>query len=459
MRYLLYNGKTVTGKGVKEEAVIIDSGRISGLVPGEEVTSEFLERYREYETMDLGGRLVFAGGIDAHVHFREPGMTAKADIASESRAAVAGGVTSFIDMPNTKPATVSAKALAEKLETAAGRSYANYGFHLGATDSNFPEIKEIIENGKDGISKNDFGGIKVFMGSSTGNMLVDDDSVLDAIFGITDKEILVHCEDEGTIKRNTADAERKYGNAIPFSMHSEIRSRKACILSSAKALELAMKHLSRLHLLHISTKEEVEMVRAARLADSKITAETSANYLWFCDEGYQRLGSRMKCNPSIKSAEDRKALRKALKEGLIDTVGSDHAPHLPEEKDREYLTAPSGMPSVQQTLQVLLRIAAEDDIPLERIASVFSEKAADMFGIRDRGYIRPGYAADLVIVDSLADVKISKNDIAYKCGWSPYEGETMKGRITDVFVNGERVVKDSVFAGGKPAGKRLVFEK
>lgn len=459
MKYLLYNGKTVTGEGVKEEAVAIDGGRIEKTVPASEITPGFLGSHGEYQAVDLGGKLVFAGGIDAHVHFREPGMTHKADISSESRAAVAGGVTSFIDMPNTVPATISAKALAGKLGMAAGRSYANYGFHLGATDENLPEIMEILRTGKDGISGKDFGGIKVFMGSSTGNMLVEDGAVLDSIFGIKEKEILVHCEDEKTIRANTAAAEKEYGNGIPFRMHSVIRSREACILSSARALELAGKHGTRLHLLHISTEEEIEMVRRARMSGCMVTAETSSNYLWFCDSGYGKLGSRMKCNPSVKTSGDRAALRKALKDGLIDTIGSDHAPHLPGEKERGYLTAPSGMPSVQQTLQVLLTVAAEDGIPLERIASVFSEKAAVLFGIRDRGFIRPGYAADLTIVDPDATVTIGREDILYKCGWSPYEGVSLRGKVTDVFVNGKHVVKDSAFSGEGPAGEKLIFEK
>lgn len=459
MGYLLYNGKLVTGEGIKEAAIFIDGEKISRIIPADKLEDGFPKNHTEYETIDLNGKLVFAGGIDAHVHFREPGLTHKADIGTESLAAVKGGITSFIDMPNTKPATVTASALAEKLSLAEGRAFANYGFHLGATNDNFQEIETILETGKDGISGKDFGGIKVFMGSSTGNMLVDDDETLRKIFRIKEKEILVHCEDEETVRENFRRAEEEFGDAIPFERHPAIRSRKACILSSIKALETAIELGTRLHLLHVSTREEAEMVRAAKLSSDNITAETSANYLWFTDQEYHRLGAMMKCNPAIKTPEDRQALRQALRDGVIDTAGSDHAPHLKEEKDRKYPVCPSGVPSIQQSLQVLLTVADEEDIPLSRIASAFSEKAADIFGIKDRGYLKEGYYADLAIVDMDAVQTVTSEGLAYKCGWSPYENEMLKGVVTDVFVNGQRVVKDSVQASMKPLGQRLVFEK
>lgn len=459
MGYLLYNGKLVTGEGIKEAAIFIDGEKISRIIPADKLEDGFPKNHTEYETIDLNGKLVFAGGIDAHVHFREPGLTHKADIGTESLAAVKGGITSFIDMPNTKPATVTASALAEKLSLAEGRAFANYGFHLGATNDNFQEIETILETGKDGISGKDFGGIKVFMGSSTGNMLVDDDETLRKIFRIKEKEILVHCEDEETVRENFRRAEEEFGDAIPFERHPAIRSRKACILSSIKALETAIELGTRLHLLHVSTREEAEMVRAAKLSSDNITAETSANYLWFTDQEYHRLGAMMKCNPAIKTPEDRQALRQALRDGVIDTAGSDHAPHLKEEKDRKYPVCPSGVPSIQQSLQVLLTVADEEDIPLSRIASAFSEKAADIFGIKDRGYLKEGYYADLAIVDMDAVQTVTSEGLAYKCGWSPYENEMLKGVVTDVFVNGQRVVEDSVQASMKPFGQRLVFEK
>lgn len=459
MGYLLYNGKLVTGEGIKEAAIFIDGEKISRIIPADKLEDGFLKNHTGYENIDLNGKLIFSGGIDAHVHFREPGLTHKADIGTESLAAVKGGITSFIDMPNTKPATVTASALAEKLALAEGRAFANYGFHLGATNDNFQEIETILETGKDGISRKDFGGIKVFMGSSTGNMLVDDDETLRKIFGIKEKEILVHCEDEETVRENFRRAEEEFGDAIPFERHPAIRSRKACILSSIKALETAIELGTRLHLLHVSTREEAEMVRAAKLSSGNITAETSANYLWFTDQEYHRLGAMMKCNPAIKTPEDRQALRQALRDGVIDTAGSDHAPHLKEEKDRKYPVCPSGVPSIQQSLQVLLTVADEEDIPLSRIALAFSEKAADIFGIKDRGYLKEGYYADLAIVDMDAVQTVTSEGLAYKCGWSPYENETLKGVVTDVFVNGQRVVEDSVQTSMKPFGQRLVFEK
>ena len=459
MGFLLFNGKLVTGEGVTEAAIFIDGEKIAKIVKADRLEKDFLSKYSSFQAIDLQGKFVFAGGIDAHVHFREPGMTSKADIGTESRAAVKGGVTSFIDMPNTKPAAVSARELADKLALAEGRAFANYGFHIGATNDNFSELEAILSGGKDGISGKDFGGIKVFMGSSTGNMLVDDENTLARIFGIKEKEILVHCEDEHTVRENLKKAEDEYGEDIPFAMHPQIRSRRACILSSIKALETAIKLDTRMHLLHVSTKEEAEMVRAAKLINKNITAETSANYLWFTDREYSRLNALMKCNPSIKSEEDRAALRTALKDGIIDTIGSDHAPHQLEEKKRKYLTCPSGMPSIQQSFQVLLTVAEEEDIPLPRIASAFSEKAAEMFGIRGRGYLKEGFYADLTIVDMNAWQTVSPESLEYKCGWSPYEGVKLKGAVTDVFVNGSHALKNSELMSDSPCGQKLVFDK
>lgn len=276
------------------------------------------------------------------------------------------------------------------------------------------------------------------MGSSTGNMLVDDNSSLENIFKIKGKPVLVHCEDEETIRTNMAKAIEEFGEDIPFSEHENIRSRKACIKSSIKALEMAMRHDTRLVLCHISTKEEIEMVRAAKLSNPDIVAETSCNYLWFSNEDYERLGSRIKCNPSIKTSEDRSALRMALADGLIDTIGSDHAPHLLKEKDQAYSKAPSGIPSIQQSLPILLTVAAQEDIPLTRIASVFSEKASDLYKL-DCGKIQKGYDADLVIFDYDKEFTINAKEQFSKCGWSPYEGETLKGVIETVIINGQIV--------------------
>lgn len=457
MNHILYNGKIVTGDGMINAAVIIEGERISKIVPEDRMPEDMGQEFPGYRLTDLQGKAVFAGGIDAHVHFREPGMTQKADMHSESMAALKGGVTSFIDMPNTNPPTVSAKALSDKLNAAENRSYANYGFHIAATNGNIDEIRTIIAEGKEGITKSDFGGIKVFMGSSTGNMLVDDPKTLQEIFEIKEKEILVHCEDEKTIRENLRQAENEYGEDIPFSMHSSIRSRRACILSSLKALETAMQSGTRLHLLHVSTMEETEMLRAAKISNHNITGETSANYLWFTDRDYDTLGSLIKCNPSIKTENDRKAIINALKNRTIDTIGSDHAPHLLSEKQRKYMSSPSGIPSIQQSLQVLVSVALEEDIPLSVIASVFSEKAAEIFGIKDRGKIKEGYFADLAIVDT--DAVQTIEDVAYKCGWCPYQGNALRGKITDVFINGRHVIENSVLTDNIPHGKKLVFNR
>lgn len=471
---LLHGATIVTGEGSRKGSVAVSGERISGVwypdengcvdfggrhIPYQTFPEEFRRAHEGAEVSFLEGKILMAGGIDAHVHFREPGMTAKADMETESLAALFGGVTSFIDMPNTNPPTVSAERLEEKIRMADGRSSANFGFHIGATNSNFQEIEKMLHApGEEHPGAEDFAGIKVFMGSSTGNMLVDSESVLSDIFREKGKEVLVHCEDEKTIRENLLKAGEEYGDRVPFRMHSFIRSRKACIKSSAKALEMAIQYGTRLHLLHISTAEEVEMVRAAKRLNSGITAETSVNYLWFCDSDYDTLGAGIKCNPSIKTADDRAALRTALKDGTIDTIGTDHAPHLPEEKARPYMTAPSGIPSIQQSLPVLMTIAGEEGIPLSRIASVFSEKAASMFGIKDRGAVKSGSYADLVIIDPEKEFTVRKEDLKYKCGWTPYEGAVLKGAVETVYVNGVKTVDNGVRCPGRPAGKKLIFK-
>ncbi len=443
-RRILHNATIVTSEKEGLGSIVIEGGKIAEVLWADADDYEFrtsglLEQGAE--TLNLEGKYVMAGGIDAHVHFREPGLTHKADMETESRAAAAGGVTSVFDMPNTNPPTTDAETLGSKIRMAEGRCMAKIGFHIGATNGNADEIYSLVMKGnaEAGIKPEDIAGIKVFMGSSTGNMLVNEDSSLDRLFSIKEKPVLVHCEDEETIKANLAAATAKYGDDIPFQEHENIRSRKACIKSSIKALEMAIKHGTRLVLCHISTKEEIEMVRAAKASNPGIIAETSCNYLWFSNEAYDRLGSRAKCNPSIKSAEDRKALREALANGMIDTIGSDHAPHLPAEKEQCYVKAPSGLPSIQQTLPVLLTIAEEEGIPLTRIASVFSEKAADVYGLR-RGRIREGYDADLVIFDKGKTFKVRNEDQLSKCGWTPYEGETLTGVIETVIIDGRTVM-------------------
>lgn len=448
---LLYKAIIVTSSREDTGALVIDGDRIRDviwreedgmcLVEGQRIPFDDLpEHLHECEVINLDGKHLMAGGIDAHVHFRDPGLTHKADMSTESEAAIAGGVTTVFDMPNTIPPTVNAEGLKMKLEIAAGKSKTNTGFHIGASNSNVSEICRLIENGDadTGISASDIQGVKVFMGSSTGNMLVDDKEALAELFRIRSKPVLVHCEDESIIKANLSDATEKYGEDIPFTEHRNIRSRRACIVSSIKALELAMKYGTRLVLCHISTKEELNMVAAAKAVNPSITAETSCNYLWFSDEDYDRLGSRIKCNPSIKTSDDRQALREGLKNGTIDTIGSDHAPHLLSEKESPYRRCPSGIPSIQQSLPVLLTIAKEESIPLTRIASVFSENASALYGL-DRGKIAARMKADLVVFDYDKVFTVKAEDQYSKCGWTPYEGERLNGYIETVFINGKPV--------------------
>lgn len=405
--------------------------------------SELLRNNPDAEVWELEGKWLMAGGIDPHVHFREPGLTHKADMHTESCAAAAGGVTTVFDMPNTNPPTVTPETLKAKIETSKGHSIINIGFHIGATNTNAEMISRLVKKGSpaDGIYPDDIAGIKVFMGSSTGNMLVDTEAALDTIFKLKDKPVLVHCEDEATIRENLSKATEEYGDEIPFKLHETIRSRQACIRSSIRALEKAIRYGTRLVICHISTKEEIQMVRAAKLSNPEIIAETSCNYLWFSNEDYKRLGSRVKCNPAVKTSDDRTALRSAIAEGLIDIIGSDHAPHLSEEKDASYIKAPSGLPSIQQSLSVLLTIADQEGIPLTRIASVFSENAADLYDLK-RGKIKPGYSADIVIFDKNKEYTVRNGDQYSKCGWTPYEGTILKGVIETVLVNGMTVIKD-----------------
>ena len=446
--YLLHKATIVTGEKEAVGSIIVHEGKIADIYYADSEDFDYKvfkagTAYPGIERVELEGKWLMAGGIDAHVHFREPGLTHKADIYTESRAAAAGGVTTVMDMPNTKPATISSETLMAKVGLAKDRSCINIGFHIGATNNNADEIIDMIE-GRTDLSPDVVKGVKVFMGSSTGNMLVDEGSALDRLFGIKSKPVLVHCEDEQTIRENLQKAIEKYGDDIPFSEHENIRSRRACIKSSIKALEKAIANGTRLVLCHISTKEEVEMARAAKCNNPGVVAETSCNYLWFSSEDYDRMGSRLKCNPAVKGPSDRAALREALANGGIDTIGSDHAPHLLSEKEGPYTQVPSGLPSIQQSLPVLVTIAEAEEIPLTRIAQVFSENASALYGL-NTGKIEKGYAADIVIFDRNKEFVVRNEDQYSKCGWSPYEGVTLKGEPELVMVNGRTIYKDRKF--------------
>jgi len=468
---LLHDAEIVTSGDTRHGSVAICNGTINDIIyPDKDGFADYAGHSAEYDELPslfqmehpggrvekMTGKCIMAGGIDAHVHFRDPGLTHKADFGSESKAALIGGVTSVIDMPNTVPPTTSIQALEEKLKSISGRSRTNFGLHIGATNSNAEELLAAVEADA-ARGKRNFAGIKVFMGSSTGDMLVDDRETLNRIFAIKSVPILVHCEDEATVKANLAAAKSRFGENIPFSEHPSVRSRRACILSTIKALELAIKYGTRLHLCHISTKEEVEMARAAKAINRNITVETSINYLWFCESDYKRLKSRIKCNPAIKSENDRAALVEGIRDGIIDTVGTDHAPHLLSEKGNNYCSAPSGIPSIQHCLPALLTVAEKESLPLHTVSAVFSSNAAKIFGISGHGKIEKGQSADLVVFDKNKEFSVRREDIAYKCGWSPYEGYCMKGRIESVYLAGKETVKAGKISDSNPAGEKLSF--
>ncbi len=400
--------------------------------------------------VEAGGLWLLPGMIDDQVHFREPGLTHKADIASESRAAVAGGITSFMEMPNTRPPAVTRDALEAKYARAAEVSAANYAFYFGATNDNLDEIRRL-----DPLSAP---GIKVFMGASTGNMLVDDPATLDGIFREARVPIITHCEDTPTIEANLAAAHARYGAAIPVEQHPLIRSREACIKSTRLAIALARRHDARLHVLHISTADELALFDPGPVAGKRITAETCVHYLHFCDADYARLGNRIKCNPAIKTAADRDAIARALAEGRIDVLATDHAPHLAAEKALDYDHAPSGLPLVQYALQCALERVFEGKLTLERVVEAVSHAPATLFNVRERGYLREGYAADLVLVDPNRTHTVTVAEVLSKCAWSPFEGETFRSSVAATFVNG-RMAWDGQRVDAAIRGERLAFAR
>lgn len=405
----------------------------------------------EAETViDARGRYVIPGMIDDQVHFREPGLTHKGTIASESLAAVKGGITSFMEMPNTKPSAVTLPNLEEKYKLAQGVSHANYSFYLGATNDNIACIRA--------LNPADVCGIKVFMGSSTGNMLVDDAKTLEAIFRDAPCIIATHCEDTPTINTNELKAKARYGDAVPFNQHGIIRSREACYASSSLAVSLAKQFDANLHVLHLTTKEELDLFIAGNVDKKRITAEACVHHLWFTDADYDRLGALIKCNPAIKTADDRSALRQAIKDGRIDIIATDHAPHTWDEKQGTYFNAPSGLPLVQYALPALFDLVKQDVFSLTDVVTKTSHAVAQRYGMVDRGFIREGYWADLVLVDWHHEQTDTPNQLAYQCGWSPFNGHTFSSRIDATLVNGH-VVYNHGECLHKPAGMRLQFAK
>ncbi len=403
------------------------------------------------EIIDARGKYILPGIIDDQVHFREPGLTYKADIRTESRAAVAGGVTSFMEMPNTIPNTLTQELLEKKYEIASHTSLANYSFYMGVSNDN---LEEVLRTDTSKVC-----GIKIFMGSSTGNMLVDNPDTLEAIFSQSPALIATHCEDEGIIRTNTEIFREKYGEDMPIRYHPKIRSAEACFKSSSLAVELAKKNNTRLHILHISTAVELELFdNSITLNEKKITAEACIPHMWFCDKDYDKKGTLIKWNPAVKTVDDRESIVQAVLNGIIDVVATDHAPHTLEEKQSGYFKAPSGGPLIQHGLMAMLELYHKGKFSLEQITEKMSHNPAILFRIKDRGFIREGYFADLVLVDLDNPWEVNRSNILAKCGWSPFEGDIFHSQVTDTWVSGFRAFRTGKIKEGTP-GKRLIFNK
>jgi len=442
-RSLLKNARIANDGAVFEGDLLIEGDRIARV---DRDISDSAAR-----VFDLDGKWLLPGLIDDQVHFREPGLTHKADINSESRAALAGGITTFMEQPNTVPQTTTIEALEEKYERARRSSWANYAFFLGGTNDNLEELKR--------LELNQCAGIKLFLGSSTGNMLVDNPGIIEKIFSTTEQLIAVHCEDEHTIRKNTEEFRSRYGEDIPFGCHPLIRSEEACFLSSSRAVELALKTGARLHVFHISTGKELELFSSGLpLEEKKITAEACIHHLWFSDEDYIEKGSLIKWNPAVKKASDREALIQAVLDDRIDVIATDHAPHTLEEKSQPYTSAPSGGPMVQHALLCMWEYVTQGVFSPEKVVEKMSHSPARMFHIEGRGYLREGYFADLVVLDTAVQTTVEKSNLLYKCGWSPLEGTTFGSRIHQTWVNGKLTCQDGVFAESSSA-RRITFNR
>ena len=444
LSYLLISNARLVNEGeVREADVLIEDDRIARIDASIAVPDGA-------EVVDAAGKFLLPGMIDDQVHFREPGMTHKGDLATESAAAAAGGITSFMDMPNVNPQTTTRVALKEKYRVAKDRCTANYGFYFGATNGNIEEVKA--------LDVGEACGIKAFMGASTGDMLVDDPAVLEKMFEHAPIMMVTHCEHSPTIWDNEDKARAKFGDDVPFSEHPNIRSAAACLASSSLAVDLAKRHDALLHILHLTTAIEMQLFSKAHRSEKRITAEVCVHHLWFDDSAYERLGSRVKCNPAIKSAKDRLALITALNEGRIDIIATDHAPHTAGEKDAGYFKAPAGLPLVQHALLTLFDLVADGQISVEVLVDRTSHAPADLFGIANRGYAREGWFADFVIVDPAAPYKVSKANLLSKCQWSPFEGHEFSASIDTTIVNGQVVYRDGSLTG-KIAGQRMEFSR
>ncbi|WP_372916794.1 dihydroorotase [Salegentibacter sp.] len=445
-KVLIKNARVVNEGKIKEADVFIENGVIA------EIGESISPKSPDVNIYDAEGTYLLPGLIDDQVHFREPGLTHKDTIESGSKAAVAGGITSFFEMPNTLPQTTTVELLEEKFQMAAESSYANYSFMFGGTNDNLEEILK--------VDPKKTAALKLFLGSSTGNMLVDDEKVLEEIFSKSPLLIAVHCEDEKTIQENLQEAIERYGEDIPMELHPKIRSEEACYLSSSKAVALAKKTGARLHVFHLSTAKEIGLFSNKKpLKDKKITAEVCVHHLWFNDSDYAKKGTLIKWNPAVKTKKDQEALLQGLLDGHIDVLATDHAPHTKEEKKNKYTKAPSGGPLVQHALPAMLQFHHQGKISLEKIVEKMCHNPAILYQIKDRGYIRVGYKADLVLVDLNAPWAVQPDNIVYKCGWSPFEGVTFKSRVTHTFVNGNLVYKNFKHQPFSKVAERIEFDR
>ncbi|KQS25451.1 dihydroorotase [Dyadobacter sp. Leaf189] len=453
MTTLIVNARVVNENTVQELDVLIQNGHIKSV-------GKDLQHIPADKVIDARGQYLMPGVIDDQVHFREPGLTHKANIYTESKAAVAGGVTSFMEMPNTVPNTLTQQLLADKYQIASETSLANYSFFMGASNDNYDEVMK--------TDPTQVCGIKIFMGSSTGNMLVDAPEVLEKIFANAPCIIATHCEDEPTVRHRMELFKEKYGEHVPYNIHALIRNEEACLKSSSFATSLAHQHTTRLHILHISTGDEVPLFETGIRRDGRIwlpdgelklvTAEACVHHLWFDAEDYHTLGNKIKCNPAIKAPHHKETILQAVLDNRIDVIATDHAPHTIEEKAQPYWQAPSGLPLVQHTLNVMLELSAAGKISIERVVEKMSHAVADCFQIKDRGYVREGYKADLILVDTNATTLVEPENIYAKCGWSPFEGMQFGSLVTHTFVSGHLVYENGKF-NEEVKGERLLFNR
>ena len=444
--YHIINARIINDGEIFRGELIIKNNRIDNIIKGQSGKIE-----EDAEVIDIKGKYLLPGVIDDQVHFRDPGLTHKGDLYSESKAAVAGGITSFMEMPNTVPPVLTQDLLEDKYKLAAKKSLANYSFYMGASNDN---IDEIIKTDPLNVC-----GVKVFMGASTGNMLVDDPDTLNDIFSKSNLLVAVHCEDEDTIRQNLQDAREKYGEDVPIEMHPVIRSEEACYKSSSLAVKLAKKHNTRLHILHLSTARELDLFDNKMALDKKrITAEVCVHHLWFSEEDYKKKGTHIKWNPSIKSLKDKEGLMEGLLNGKIDVIATDHAPHTSDEKQNRYFKAPSGGPLVQHSLIAMFELALDGKLSFEQVVEKMCHNPATCFQVEKRGFLKEGYWADLTVVDTEAAWDIDKSNILYKCAWSPFEGETFRSKITHTFINGNLVYCNGRF-DESIRGQRLKFTR